>query len=387
MLKRRCSYWRKPYNRLLGFLCLLVTSYVIYIGHEHKLGGFVRPELPNIWQVNSIYHSLILAHDTRNQTSTIKQASKYTVRIRHRFKFVIDMPAVCTLQKRNISIELLVFITTSYEHRSKRESLRNSWLMYSRNNTSNFRYIFILGETDNKTLFENITKEAREYHDILVANFQDMYRNLTLKTIAGFHWANETCAHARFVMKTDDDVYVNIPGLLNKLENENESFSFGKLWRNVTPHRNESRKWFISYEQYPNTAYPDYFDGLGYVLSMKHVQGILNIYPTVNFLPFEDIYVGMCLKQIGFSFETKEFYLFIREGLIFSPCFYKYSNVIAAHEVPGPLMKTILNEPCRVGEFLSRSSWLALRRHIKKKKKKKKNIFHNIEAEWYDKKL
>ena len=46
---------------------------------------------------------------------------------------------------------------------------------------------------------------------------------------------------------------------MNKLENENENLSFGQLWRNVTPHRTESHKWFISYEQYPTTTYHHYF--------------------------------------------------------------------------------------------------------------------------------
>ena len=74
--------------------------------------------------------------------------------------------------------------------------IRNAWLFFAE---QHINCGFILGETDNKTLFENITKEAGE-HDIQLANFQDMYRNLTLKTIAEFHRENENCAHARFVM-------------------------------------------------------------------------------------------------------------------------------------------------------------------------------------------
>ena len=144
-----------------------------------------------------------------------------------------------------------------------------------------------------------LTEEAYIYNDIVIVNFQDTYRNLTLKTIAGFHLAKNHCAHTRFVMKTDDDVYNNIPSLLDLLGQEDANFSFGRLHKMTHPIRNLKNKWYISYEDYPNQTYPNYYNGAGYVLSMKHVQGILSMYPHVDFIPFEDAFVGLCLKNIG----------------------------------------------------------------------------------------
>ena len=311
-----------------------------------------------------ITNSLIPTNKKSSMTDAERQVVKQPIRIPKWFGFLIDMPTVCSLQKWNSSVEALVFITSSYEHEAKRQSLRKSWLLYSRNNTANVRYIFILGISNNRTLSQSIVQENIDYKDVVVANFLDAYRNLTMKTIAGFHWATKRCAHARFVMKTDDDVYVNIPGLLNQLQTEDEQFSFGKVWRNVTPRRNSSHKWFVPVDQYPNTTYPDYFDGLGYILSMKHVHELLNIYPTVNFLPLEDIFVGLCLKRLGFRFEDKDFYVFTRENLLFPPCFYKHSNVIAAHGVPGTLMETVFKKPCRERDDLSKSQWYEIKANV-----------------------
>jgi len=33
----------------------------------------------------------------------------------------------------------------------------------------------------------------------------------------GFKWATEFCSNAHFILKTDDDVYVNINGLLRTM--------------------------------------------------------------------------------------------------------------------------------------------------------------------------
>ena len=251
------------------------------------------------------FNQSILLHEAESK-DTFKQWKSNTNKIQHKFQFIRDLPTVCESKEGNNSIDLLVFVTSSIEHENKRHSLRQTWLIAFKNNTSNMRYIFILGETANKTLPQKVIKEAKEYNDIVVANFQDTYRNLTLKTISGFHWAMKQCAHARFVMKTDDDVYVNIPGLLDKLAKENEDFSFGILLKNKPPFRNKNSKWFLSREDYPNDTYPEYYMGAGYALSMKHVRGILNIYPIVEFLPFEDVFVGLCLKQVGLKLRHTE---------------------------------------------------------------------------------
>ncbi len=50
---------------------------------------------------------------------------------------------------------------------------------------------------------------------------QDTYHNLTLKTVMGLKWASIFCPQAKFVLKTDDDIYVNLPLLLDALSSEN----------------------------------------------------------------------------------------------------------------------------------------------------------------------
>ena len=41
--------------------------------------------------------------------------------------------------------------------------------------------------------------------------FQDIYYNLTLKTVMGLKWSSIYCSQVKYVMKTDDDIFVNVP--------------------------------------------------------------------------------------------------------------------------------------------------------------------------------
>ena len=62
-----------------------------------------------------------------------------------------------------------------------------------------------------------MTEESRTHGDILQEDFVDSYMNLTLKSVMGLKWVSNHCMKAEFVMKTDDDIYVNINSLLNHL--------------------------------------------------------------------------------------------------------------------------------------------------------------------------
>lgn len=62
---------------------------------------------------------------------------------------------------------------------------------------------------------EGFQKEIDLYGDIIIANFKDTYRNLTLKALYMVEWTSRYCSNARFFMKTDDDVFLNVPLVLD----------------------------------------------------------------------------------------------------------------------------------------------------------------------------
>jgi len=53
---------------------------------------------------------------------------------------------------------------------------------------------------------------------MLKEDFVDTYHNLTYKGVAALRWVDAYCSHATFVLKTDDDIFVNMFSLVRFLK-------------------------------------------------------------------------------------------------------------------------------------------------------------------------
>ena len=55
-----------------------------------------------------------------------------------------------------------------------------------------------------------IKQESTQHQDIVQGGFLDTYHNLSYKAILGNLWVSEFCNQAEFVVKTDDDMFVDL---------------------------------------------------------------------------------------------------------------------------------------------------------------------------------
>ncbi|NXR77274.1 B3GT4 galactosyltransferase, partial [Pycnonotus jocosus] len=62
-----------------------------------------------------------------------------------------------------------------------------------------------------------VVAESRQHGDILQGHFGDSYANLTVKTLLLLRWARACCEAAPFLLKADDDVFVNVPAVATYL--------------------------------------------------------------------------------------------------------------------------------------------------------------------------
>ncbi|KFO23118.1 beta-1,3-galactosyltransferase 4, partial [Fukomys damarensis] len=169
--------------------------------------------------------------------------------------------------------------------------------------------------------------ESAAQGDIVQAAFQDTYRNLTLKTLVGLHWASTHCPKARYVLKTDDDVYVNVPELVSELTRRGGPWQpqergtgsqeqaaaagakavpllyLGRVHWWVRPSRAPGGRHLVSEAQWPPAwgPFPPYASGTGYVLSASAVQLILKVAARVPPLPLEDVFVGVSARRGGLA--------------------------------------------------------------------------------------
>ena len=70
--------------------------------------------------------------------------------------------------------------------------------------------LYLIGITNGEILTSQVKQEHVNFGDIVQFCFYETYLNLTPKTLLGFTWATAFCSNAHFIIKTDDNIYVNI---------------------------------------------------------------------------------------------------------------------------------------------------------------------------------
>ncbi|XP_008058426.1 beta-1,3-galactosyltransferase 4 [Carlito syrichta] len=232
---------------------------------------------------------------------------------------------------------LLILVCTALENVNQRNAIRASWGRLRQTRGLRVQTLFLLGEPSEQhpgssSHGNDLARESAAHGDILQAAFQDSYRNLTLKTLSGLNWADKHCPMARYVFKTDDDVYVNVPELVSELvlrgghweqwergrEPQKEAavdearedgsqavplLYLGRVHWRVNPSRTAGGRHHVSEEQWPQTwgPFPPYASGTGYVLSLSAVQLILKVASRAPPLPLEDVFVGVSARRGGLA--------------------------------------------------------------------------------------
>ena len=102
-----------------------------------------------------------------------------------------------------------------------------------------------MGYSSDKAQQDRIRNESETHHDIVQGIFLDTYKNLTYKTVMGHMWASRFCPQAEFVVKADDDIYLDLYALYtvaSRYKSDKVREGFKKIWKNNVIHHYE-RGW------------------------------------------------------------------------------------------------------------------------------------------------
>ncbi|XP_030631622.1 beta-1,3-galactosyltransferase 2-like [Chanos chanos] len=244
---------------------------------------------------------------------------------------------------------LVLLIAVEPQQVEARNAIRQTWGNETLVQGLGLARLFMLGLKEgsqgvrNSRLQRSIEAESRQHRDIIQQEFMDTYHNLTLKTLMGMHWVATHCPNARYVMKTDSDMFVNTEYLIQKLLKPSvpprQNYFTGYLMRGYAPNRNKGSKWYMSPELYPSERYPVFCSGTGYVFSGDMAQKIHQASLSIRRLHLEDVYVGICLAKLRIEpVPPPNEFLFHHWRVSYSSC--KYSQLITSHQFhPNELVK------------------------------------------------
>ena len=223
---------------------------------------------------------------------------------KHKFLYLLNNKTICQSEG---GVFLLIYVLSSRKNKVSREIIRKTWGSVRVYRGKHVRVVFLTGhKQDGYEL--SLKRQSSQYGDIIEGSFVDSYENLTYKSVMGLHWVNNFCNNTRFILKTDDDVVVNIYKILHFLiEIDNDpTKNTGFLYCNVeggrqgaVPIRRSNSKFYMNTTDYKYDLYPPYCHGPGYVFSIDVAVKLLNSTKIVPFFKFEDVFMGFCIKAAG----------------------------------------------------------------------------------------
>jgi len=224
----------------------------------------------------------------------------------HRYGILMSPnPNLCHQKKddgKNL-IDLLIIVASAVDHGTRRDAIRETW--GSNLKLHNTKLIFLLGQGRDKQ--SKIQNEHNLYNDILQEDFEDTYHNLTLKTIMGLKWMSIFCPQAQYVLKTDDDIYVNVDLLHKSLLKESKTLSQNihgciknSPLNSPMPIPKEGQASLAHHATLMRPALPQFTAGAGYLIPGKLAPELYVASLSTKLLPVEDAYTtGFCAKKIG----------------------------------------------------------------------------------------
>ena len=148
---------------------------------------------------------------------------------------------------------------------------------------------------------DRIKIESETHGDILQERFEDSYRNLTIKTMLFLKWYNQKCSHIPYLLKADDDVFLNTKSLYKIVsQNTKADILIGLLHCDAKPARIQRSKWYVSESEYREETYPPYLNGPGYLMSSSTAQKLFRAAYDVPLFVYEDVYLtGIVARAAG----------------------------------------------------------------------------------------
>ncbi|XP_072756340.1 beta-1,3-galactosyltransferase 5 [Anoplolepis gracilipes] len=197
-------------------------------------------------------------------------------------------------------MELVVIVMSAPTHLDARTAVRQTWGHFGQRR--DMSVLFMLGTTLDSRVETVLRKEQNMYNDVIRGRFLDSYSNLTLKTISTLEWVDTYCSKVKYLLKTDDDMFINVPRLLAFINKhaKDRNVIFGRLARKWKPIRNRKSKYYVSQAQFQQPIFPDFTTGPAYLLSSDTVRRLYDAALDQTYLKLEDVFTtGIVAHKLG----------------------------------------------------------------------------------------
>ncbi|CAK1547547.1 unnamed protein product, partial [Leptosia nina] len=196
-------------------------------------------------------------------------------------------------------IKVLIMVTSAPNHTRARDAVRLTWGHYAARR--DIAFAFVLGRAP-ESLRAALDAEDALYGDLVVGRSLDSYSNLTLKTVSLLEWADTYCPRVPHLLKTDDDMFINVPRLLRFAAARANATNtiWGKVIKKSLPKRTTKSKYYVSPAQFPGKVFPEFATGPAYLVTRDTARKLLAAAPKAPYLRLEDVFLtGVLSAKLG----------------------------------------------------------------------------------------
>ena len=182
---------------------------------------------------------------------------------------------------------LLVLVHSAPGNLQKRRQIRATW-----GSVVQGSLLFVLGEVDSGDLQSQLELENAQYQDLMQGTFRDAYRNMTYKHVTSLKWVHYFCPSASYILKTDDDTFINTPALLRILPNRCllSRLILCHLWVRV-PVQRKAYKWTVSRSEFEADVFPNYCSGTAILYSRDAALALYSAAQRTPYFWVDDVHV------------------------------------------------------------------------------------------------
>ncbi|XP_077548428.1 N-acetyllactosaminide beta-1,3-N-acetylglucosaminyltransferase 3-like [Haemaphysalis longicornis] len=274
---------RSKLSRMRNTVFILVTTVSVFAFFQ--LGNFTA--LKDLLQDENLKHIEYWSHEV-GQAALREGEQLEATRLPHRGGWAVE--AGC-----REGIDVLFFVHACSREWRRRAVLRDTLVEEAAARRFNWAAVFFVGRRCKDPLLDAwLNLEADALGDLVVFPFEDGYRTVTPKWVAGMQWVADHCPNVPVIVKLDDDVTVHPFKLSQYIQTEfprepARLHCYVSVGQPVD--REPGIRFFVRTDDAPMEVYFNYCSGQAVIMTFNVMRTLLRASPKVHPHPTDDAYV------------------------------------------------------------------------------------------------
>ncbi|XP_076066185.1 uncharacterized protein LOC143039821 [Oratosquilla oratoria] len=201
-------------------------------------------------------------------------------------------------------VEVIHIVSSDVEVSARRRIARETWATPGLYKNTSIKTIFMVGTSSTLYYQRRLYLESKYFRDVVQVDFMDNNQNQTLKTLAALYWTHKFCSKAKWLVKTESNIFLNPFAIQNYLKNASGDFVCRPSYNASVcrPGKCKRAEVELTEEEYAGNVLPLHCTGNAYIVNTRTIPALLKAHISYkNYFSLEDVYfTGILPKNASY---------------------------------------------------------------------------------------